>query len=105
MSTTKDSIEIKIIKKSSVSRVANVLKEASKDGRLYEDVIVEDAIEILESFSEKNELSAITAIAAICSKMSTQAILSLAKTLSSLVRAKMIENIFKRDAVDEDIDN
>lgn len=105
MSTTKDSIEIKIIKKSSVSRVVNVLKEASKDGRLDEDVIVEDTIEILESFSEKDELSAITAIAAICNKMSTRAILSLAKTLSSLARAKMIENIFKRDAVDENIDN
>ena len=103
MSTTKDSIEI--IKKSSISKVVNVLKEASKGGRLDEDIVVEDTIEILESFSEKNELSAITAIAAICSKMSTQAILSLAKTLSSLVRAKMIEDIFKRDAVDEDIDN
>jgi hypothetical protein len=105
MSTTKDSIEIKIIKKSSVSKVVNILKEAPEGGRLDEDVIVEDTIEILESFSEKDELSAITAIAAICSKMSTQAILSLAKTLSSLVRAKMIEDILKRDAVDEDIDN
>ena len=105
MSTTKDSIKIKIIKKSSVSRAANVLKEASKDGKLDEDVIVEDTIEILESFSEKDELSAITAIAAICCKMSIQAILSLAKTLSSLGKAKMMENIFKRDAVDEDIDN
>lgn len=103
MSTTKDSIEI--IKKSSVSKVVNTLKEVSKRGELDEDVIVEDTIEILESFNEKDELSAITAIAAICSKMSTQAILSLAKTLSSLVRAKMIETIFKRDAVDEDIDN
>lgn len=103
MSTTKDSIEI--IKKSSVSKVVNTLKEVSKRGELDEDIIIEDAIGILESFSEKNELSAITAIAAICSKMSTQAILSLAKTLSSLVRAKMIETIFKRDAVDEDIDN
>lgn len=105
MSTTKDSIEIKIIKKSSVSKVVNILKEASEGGRLDEDVIVEDTIEILESFSEKDELSAITAITAICSKMSAQAILSLAKTLSSLVRAKMVEDILKRDAVDEDIDN
>ena len=103
MSTTKDSIEI--IKKSSISKAVNILKKVSKDGKLDEDVVLEDAIEILESFSEKNELSAITAIAVICSEMSTQAIISLTKTLLSLVRVKMAEDILKEDATDRNIDN
>lgn len=103
MSTIKKSVET--IKKSSISKVVNTLKEVSKKGKLDESVVLEDTIEILESFSEKNELSAITAIAVICSEMSTQAIISLAKTLSSLVRVKMIRDILKEDAVDKDIDN
>ena len=61
--------------------------------------------EILKSFSEKNELSAITAIAVICSEMSIQAIISLTKTISSLARVKMVKDILKEDAVDKDIDN
>lgn len=77
MSTIEKSVET--IKKSSVSKLVNELKEVSKNGKLDEFVVLEDAIEILESFSEKNELSAITAIAVICSEMSTQAIISLTK--------------------------
>ena len=103
MSTIEKSVET--IKKSSISKVVNTLKEVSKKGKLDESIVLEDAIEILESFSEKNELSAITAIAVICSEMPTQAIISLAKTLSSLVRVKMIRDILKEDAVDKDIDN
>ena len=103
MSTIEKSVET--IKKSSVSTLVNELKEVSKNGKLDEDVVVEDAIEILESFSEKNELSAATAIVAMCGKMSTQAIISITRTLSSLVRVKMIRDILKEDAVDEDIDN
>ena len=61
--------------------------------------------EILKSFSEKNELSAIAAIAVICSEMSIQAIILLTKTISSLARVKMVKDILKEDAVDEDIDN
>lgn len=103
MSTTKDSI--KIIKKSSISKAVNILKKVSKDSKLDEDVVLEDTIEILESFSEKNELSAITAIAVICSKMSIQAIISLTKTLSSLARVKMVEDILKEDATNRNINN
>lgn len=103
MSTIEKSVET--IKKSSVSKVVNTLKKVSKDGKLDESVVLEDAIEILGSFSEKDELSAITAIATICSEMSTQAIISLAKTLSSLVRVKMIEDILKEDATDRNINN
>lgn len=103
MSTTKDSIEI--IKKSSILKVVNTLKEASKNGKLDENVVVEDTIKILESFSEKNELSAITAIAVICSEMSIQAIILLTKTISSLARVKMVKNILKEDATDRNIDN
>ena len=103
MSTIKKSVET--IKKSSVSTLVNELKEVSKRGKLDENVVVEDTIEILKSFSEKNELSAATAIVTMCSKMSTQAIISITRTLSSLVRVKMIRDILKEDAVDEDIDN
>ena len=103
MSTIKKSVET--IKKSSISKVVNILKEVSKNGKLDENVVVEDTIEILESFSEKNELSAATAIVAMCGKMSTQAIISITRTLSSLVRVKMIRDILKEDAVDKDIDN
>ena len=103
MSTIEKSVET--IKKSSVSTLVNELKEVSKNGKLDEFVVLEDAIEILESFSEKNELSAATAIIAMCSKMSTQVIISLVETLSSLVRVKIAEDILKEDAVDEDIDN
>lgn len=103
MSTIKKSVET--IKKSSISKVVNTLKEVSKKGKLDESVVLEDTIEILESFSEKNELSAITAIAVICSEMSTQAIISLAKTLSSLVRVKMIRDILKEDATNRNINN
>ena len=103
MSTIEKSVET--IKKSSVSTLVNELKEVSKDGKLDESVVLEDAIEILGSFSEKDELSAITAIAAICSEMSTQAIISLAKALSSLVRVKMIEDILKEDATNRNINN
>lgn len=103
MSTIEKSVET--IKKSSISKVVNILKEVSKNGKLDESIVLEDAIEILESFSEKNELSAITAIAVICSEMSTQAIISLTKTLSSLVRVKMIRDILKEDATDRNIDN
>ena len=103
MSTIEKSVET--IKKSSVSKVVNTLKKVSKDGKLDESVVLEDVIEILESFSEKNELSVITAIATMCSKMSTQAIISLVKTLSSLVRVKMIEDILKEDATDRNINN
>lgn len=103
MSTIEKSVEI--IKKSSVSKVVNILKEVSKGGRLDENVVVEDTIEILKSFSEKNELSAITAIAVICSEMSTQAIISLTKTLSSLARVKMVKDILKEDATNRNINN
>ena len=103
MSTIKKSVEI--IKKSSVSELVNELKEVSKNGELDESVVLEDAIEILESFSEKNELSAITAITTMCSKMSTQAIISLVKTLSSLVRVKMIRDFLKEDATNRNINN
>ena len=103
MSTIEKSVET--IKKSSVSTLVNELKEVSKGGRLDENVVVEDTIEILKSFSEKNELSAITAIAVICSEMSIQAIISLTKTISSLARVKMVKDILKEDAVDKDIDN
>ena len=103
MSTIEKPVET--IKKSSVSTLVNELKEVSKNGKLDELVVLEDAIEILESFSEKNELSAATAIVTMCSKMSTQAIISITRTLSSLVRVKMIRDILKEDAVDEDIDN
>lgn len=103
MSTTKDSIEI--IKKSSISKVVNTLKEASKEGRLDENVVVEDIIEILESFSEKNELSAATAIAVICNGMSTHSIISLTKALSSLVRVKMIGDFLKEDVTNRNINN
>lgn len=47
----------------------------------------------------------VIAIVAICGKMSTQAIISLTKTLSSLVRVKMIRDILKEDATDRNIDN
>ena len=103
MSTIKKSVET--IKKSSISKVVNILKEVSKGGRLDEDVVVEDTIEILKSFSEKNELSAITAIAVICSEMSIQAIISLTKTISSLARVKMVKNILKEDATNRNINN
>lgn len=103
MSTIEKSVET--IKKSSISNVVNILKEASKGGRLDESVVLEDAIEILESFSEKKELSAITAIAVICSEMSIQAIISLTKTLSSLARVKMVKDILKEDATDRNINN
>ena len=103
MSTIKKSVEI--IKKSSVSTLVNELKEVSKNGKLDESVVLEDAIEILESFSEKNELSATIAIVAICGKMSTQAIISLTKTLSSLVRVKMIRDFLKEDATNRNINN
>ena len=103
MSTIKKSV--KTIKKSSISKVVNILKEVSKGGRLDEDVVVEDTIEILKSFSEKNELSAITAIAVICSEMSIQAIISLTKTISSLARVKMVKNILKEDATNRNINN
>ena len=103
MSTIEKSVET--IKKSSVSTLVNELKEVSKNGKLDEDIVLEDAIEILESFSEKNELSAGTAIIAICSKMSTQAIISITKTLSSLVRVKMVKDILKEDATDRSINN
>ena len=103
MSTIKKSVET--IKKSSISTLVNELKEVSKNGKLDEDVVLEDAIEILESFSEKNELSAATAIVAMCSKMSTQAIISITRTLSSLVRVKMVKDILKEDATDRSINN
>ena len=103
MSTTKDSIEI--IKKSSISKVVNTLKEVSKKGKLDESIVLEDTIEILESFSEKNELSAITAITVICSEMSIQAIISLTKALSSLTRVKMVKDILKEDATNRNINN
>ena len=41
----------------------------------------------------------------MCSKMPTQVIISITRTLSSLVRVKMIRDILKEDTVDEDIDN
>ena len=97
MSTIKKSVET--IKKSSISKVVNILKEVSKGGRLDENVVVEDTIEILKSFSEKNELSAITAIAVICSEMSIQAIISLTKTISSLASIKMVKDILKEDVI------
>ena len=103
MSTIEKSVET--IKKSSVSTLVNELKEVSKNGKLDELVVLEDAIEILESFSEKNELSAGTAIIAICSKMSTQIIISLVETLSSFIKAKMVEDILKEDATDRSINN
>ena len=103
MSTIEKSVET--IKKSSISKVVNILKEASKGGRLDENVVVEDTIEILKSFSEKNELSAATAIITMCSKMSTQAIISITRTLSSLVRVKMIRDILKEDITDRNINN
>lgn len=103
MSTIKDSIEI--IKKSSISKVVNTLKEVSKNGKLNKNVVLEDTIEILESFSEKNELSAVTAIAVICSEMSIQAIISLTKALSSLTRVKMVKDILKEDATNRNINN
>lgn len=97
MSTIEKSVET--IKKSSISKAVNILKEVSKEGRLDESVVLEDAIEILESFSEKNELSAATAIVAMCGKMSTQALISITRTLSSLVRVKMIRDILKEDVI------
>ena len=103
MSTIEKSGEI--IKKSSVSTLVNELKEVSKNSKLDEDIVVEYAIEILESFSEKNELSAATAIVAMCGKMSTQAIISITRTLSSLVRVKMVKDILKEDATDRSINN
>lgn len=103
MSTIEKSVET--IKKSSISKAVNILKEVSKEGRLDESIVLEDAIEILESFSEKNELSAITAIAVICSEMSIQAIILLTKTLSFLARVKMVKDILKEDATDRNIDN
>ena len=59
----------------------------------------------LKVLVKKNELSAATAIVTMCSKMSTQAIISITRTLSSLVRVKMIKDILKEDAVDKYIDN
>lgn len=103
MSTIEKSVET--IKKSSISKAVNILKEVSKEGRLDESVVLEDAIEILESFSEKNELSTITAIAVICSEMSIQAIISLTKTLSSLARVKMVKDILKEDVTNRNINN
>lgn len=103
MSTIEKSVET--IKKSSISELVNTLKEVSKKGKLDESVVLEDTIEILESFSEKNELSAITAIAVICSGMSTQAIISLTKTLSSLARVKIVKDILKEDATNRNINN
>lgn len=103
MSTIEKSVET--IKKSSVSTLVNELKEVSKNGKLDEFIVLEDAIEILESFSEKNELSAITAIAVICSEMSTQAIISITRTLSSLARVKMVKDILKEDATNRNINN
>lgn len=96
---------MKLLKRSSISKVVNTLKEVSKGGRLDENVVVEDTIEILESFSEKNELSAITAITVICSEMSMQAIISLTKALSSLTRVKMVKDILKEDATNRNINN
>lgn len=96
---------MKLLKRSSISKVVNILKEVSKKGKLDENVIVEDTIEILESFSEKNELSAVTAIAVICSEMSIQAIISLTKALSSLTRVKMVKDILKEDATNRNINN
>lgn len=103
MSTIEKSVET--IKKSSISKVVNTLKEASKGGRLDEGVVVEDIIEILESFSEKSELNAITAIAVICNGMSTHSIISLIKALSSLVRVKMIGDFLEEDATNRNINN
>ena len=103
MSTIEKPVET--IKKSSVSTLVNELKEVSKNGKLDELVVLEDAIEILESFSEKNELSAITAIVTMCDKMSTQALISITRTLSSLVRVKMIRDILKEDATNRNINN
>lgn len=103
MSTIEKSVET--IKKSSILELVNTLKEVSKNGKLDESIVLEDAIEILESFSEKNELSAATAIAVICSEMSTQAIISLTKTLSSLARVKMVKDILKEDATNRNINN
>ena len=103
MSTIEKSVET--IKKSSISKAVNILKEVSKNGKLDESIVLEDAIEILESFSEKNELSAITAIVVICSEMSIQAITSLTKTLSSLARVKMVKDILKEDATNRNINN
>ena len=51
MSTIEKSVET--IKKSSVSELVNKLKKAAKDGKLDEFIVSEDAIDILESFSEK----------------------------------------------------
>ena len=62
-------------------------------------------LKFLKVLVKKNELSAATAIVAMCSKMSTQALISITRTLSSLVRVKMIRDILKEDAVDKDIDN
>ena len=103
MSTIEKPVET--IKKSSVSTLVNELKEVSKNGKLDELVVLEDVIEILESFSEKNELSAATAIVAMCGKMSTQAIISITKTLSSLVRVKMVKDILKEDTTNRNINN
>lgn len=96
---------MKLLKKSSISKVVNTLKEVSKGRILDENVIVEDTIEILESFSEKNELSAVTAIAVICSEMSIQAIILLTKALLSLTRVKMVKDILKEDATNRNINN
>lgn len=96
---------MKLLKRSSISKVVNILKKVPKKGKLDENVIVEDTIKILESFSEKNELSAVTAIAVICSEMSMQAIFSLTKVLSSLTRVKMVKDILKEDATNRNINN
>ena len=103
MSTIEKPVET--IKKSSVSTLVNELKEVSKNGKLDELVVLEDAIEILESFSEKNELSAATAIVTMCSKISTQTLISITRTLSSLVRVKMVKDILKEDATNRNINN
>lgn len=41
----------------------------------------------------------------MCSKMSTQAIISITRTLSSLVRVKMIRDILKEDVTNRNINN
>lgn len=63
--------------------------------------------EILKSFSEKNELSAIAAIAVICSEMSIQAIISLTKknNIISCKSKKMVKDILKEDATNRNINN
>ena len=62
-------------------------------------------LKFLKVLVKKNELSAGTAIIAMCSKMSTQVIISLVETLSSFIKAKMVEDILKEDITDRNINN